>query len=359
VSTRSRGRSVGLDDLIALNDEIAALSRAGLPLERGLLGFGDEAAGRLGRLSRSIGGRMAEGETLEGALRAEGDALPATYRAVVEAGLRSGRLAAALEGLAESARGFAELRRAVGLAFLYPLMVLCLGYALFVGFVVALLPRLAGAFRSFGLPTSGAVEALAGLGASAWIWGPIVPALVAALVLAWYASGRARALGVDRGLGWVPWLRATLADWRASNLAGWLALLVEHGVPLADAVELASAATGDASLDAAGRAIAAAARRGEPIDAAARAGGSPGPGGLPPLLRWMIVAGAGRGELAPALRHAAETYRLRALRRAEALSATLPSVLLLLIGGSAAALYALALFAPWTGLLESLSRPRP
>jgi type II secretory pathway component PulF len=149
-----------------------------------------------------------------------------------------------------------------------------------------------------------------------------------------------------------------LADWRASNFAGWLALLVEHGVPLADAVELASAATGDVELAESGRAIAARTRRGEGLDAAVRSGASARAGGLPPLLRWMIVAGAGRGELAPALRHAAETYRLRALRRAETLATTLPSVLLLVIGGSAAALYALTLFAPWTGLLESLARPR-
>ena len=58
-----------------------------------------------------------------------GAALPATYRAVVEAGLRSGRLSAALEDLAAYARNFAELRQAVGLALLYPMLVLLLAWA--------------------------------------------------------------------------------------------------------------------------------------------------------------------------------------------------------------------------------------
>ena len=39
---------VSLDDLIALNDEIIALIRAGVPLERGLAGLADDLPGRLG-----------------------------------------------------------------------------------------------------------------------------------------------------------------------------------------------------------------------------------------------------------------------------------------------------------------------
>lgn len=354
MTTLPTGRSVGLEDLIALNDEIAALSRAGLPLERGLLGFGGEAPGRLGRVASAIGARMEAGASLPEAIGAEGEALPATYRAVVEAGLRSGRLAGALEGLATYGRGFAELRRAVGQAFFYPLIVLTLGYGLFLGFVVALLPRLSAAFASFRLPVTAGMEWLAGLGEWVWVWGPIVPVLVVALVIAWHGSGRSSALRVGRGLGWVPWLRVVLSDWRASNFAGWLALLVEHGVPLAEALELAASASGEGELAESGRAIAEATRRGEGLEAALRAGGS-----VPPLLGWLIVAGGNRGELATTLRHASETYRLRALRRAETLGTVLPSVLLLVIGGGAAALYALALFGPWTGLLDSLAEARP
>ncbi len=101
----ANGGAIALDDLIALNDEIAALSRAGLPLERGLLGFGIEVPGRLGAVATALGERMERGESLAEAVRDERLNLPATYRAVVEAGLRSGRLAAALEDLAAYARG--------------------------------------------------------------------------------------------------------------------------------------------------------------------------------------------------------------------------------------------------------------
>lgn len=347
------GVAIGLDDLIALNDEIAALSRAGLPLERGLLGFGLEVPGRLGTVATALGDRLARGEGLGEAIRAEEVSLPATYRAVVEAGLRSGRLTAALEDLAAYARGFAELRRAVGLALLYPMLVLLLAWGLLVAFVLQLLPRLIGAFEAFRIPSPiGAREALR-LGDSVIFWGPIVPALALMVGLWWSWSGRARALRVGRGLRWVPWLRGILADWRASNFAGWMALLVEHGVPLPEAVELAMEATGDPAWREVGARIAEASRRGEPAWAAS----GNDSGTLPPLLWWIVASGEQQGLLGPALRHASEIYRSRALRKAEALRTILPTLLLLGIGATAAAVYVVALFLPWTHLLDSLARP--
>ena len=92
----SRG-TMSLESLVALNDEIAALVRTGLPLERGLRQVGDDLSGRLGGTMSSLAERMSRGASLPEALAAEGDRLPRIYRAVVEAGLRAGRLSAALE----------------------------------------------------------------------------------------------------------------------------------------------------------------------------------------------------------------------------------------------------------------------
>src|SRR3954468_5174792 len=97
---------ISLEQLIALNDEMVALVRAGMPLERGLRAAGRDLSGKLGRVTSSLGERMGGGQSLPGALAAEGDRFPKVYRAVVEAGVRSGRLASALEGLAGYARGY-------------------------------------------------------------------------------------------------------------------------------------------------------------------------------------------------------------------------------------------------------------
>lgn len=347
-------RAIGMGDLIALNDEIAALTRAGLPLGRGLVGVGEDLPGRLGGIARDLGQRLERGESLGEALEAERARVPATYRAVVEAGMRSGRLPEALEGLAVFARSYVELRRAIGLALLYPLIVLTVGYGLFVLFVVELAPRLMEAFGAMRVPVASPLRAMRDLGGSVAVWGPIVPLILAAVGLAWWWSGRAsryRPGGVPPAMRWVPGLRQIASGASAAQFADWLALLMEHDVPWAESVLLAAEATGDDRLVATASRIADGARRGESIGETLR-----DVEGLPPLLGWLMGAGHDREALVRALRHAAETYRRRAARRTAALRTTLPTVLLLGIGATATLLYTSALFAPWTALLRGLTR---
>src|SRR6516165_9780269 len=91
---------LSLEQLIALNEEILALARAGMPLERGMLDLGADLPGRLRVITNTLGQRMRAGESLSDALAASGGGIPPVYRAVVDAGVKSGRLAVALEGLA-------------------------------------------------------------------------------------------------------------------------------------------------------------------------------------------------------------------------------------------------------------------
>ena len=157
--SRSSGGSVTLDQLIALSDEMAALVRAGVPLERGLIEAGREIRGRLGEIANDLGTRLSQGERLPEALVQSDRAMPDVYRAVVEAGVRSGRLSQALEGMAAIARNYADARRAVGLAMLYPLIVLALAYALALLFILLIAPRFVTAFETLGLPLLEASDA--------------------------------------------------------------------------------------------------------------------------------------------------------------------------------------------------------
>jgi general secretion pathway protein F len=287
-------------------------------------------------------------------LEAEGDRVPPIYRAVVEAGLRAGRLPTALEGLAGFARGFAEMRRAIGLALLYPSVVLLAAYAMFVAFAVRVAPRFFEAFASLRVPGTGLLRGLATLGAWVPVWGLVVPVLLALVWIAWLEAGRSNALrsgGIGGWLRRIPGLGAMLTNSRAAGFAGLLALLLEHRVPFAEAVELAAGASGDAAMIRSARGVAEAARRG---DSARDSLGRDRAGPFPPLLRWLIATGERQGNLVPALKHAAESYRRRALHQAEAARVALPTLLLILIGAGATLLYALTLFVPLTTLLNGL-----
>ena len=352
-----RPRPVSVDDLVALNDEIVALARTGLPLERSLRDLGPDLPGRLGSLATALGERMARGESLPEALAASGRGVPTVYRAVVEAGLRSGRLATALEGLATYARGYAEARRSIGLAFVYPLTVLALAYALFVFMAAVVMPRFVASFDSLGIPTHSAIRQVVGLGATARYWGPVLPALLAGLAVVWHLSRRAA--GLDPGapealLRRLPWLGPMLTGYKAASFADLLALLVEHRVPYHEAIALAGEASGDPALARSGRELAEALRRGLPVGEALR-----GRSAIPPLLRWLLAAGSRQGDLVAALRQMAGRYRGDARYQAERLRAFLPTFLLLGIGATATVLYALALFLPLTALWNGLAAEAP
>jgi type II secretory pathway component PulF len=348
-----RGRSISLDQLIALNDEMTALVHAGVPLDRGLLAVGRDLRGGVGPLATRLGERLERGEALDSALDAEGRSIPPFYRSVVEAGLRSGKLSKALEGLAVYARNFAETRRAIGLALLYPLLVVMLAYGLFVAFILMVAPRFSAAFASFRFGPMRSLAFFDWLGANLVYWVAIVPVGLILLAGWWLRSGRAITLRPGRLGGilrFVPGLGSVLSLAQAADFAELLALMVEHGVPLDEGIRLAAGATGSSTLQASAGQVAEGLRRGDPLSDLAKPRR-----GLPPMLAWVLATSEVQGSLAAALRHAGDTYRDRASRKSETLRAMLPTLLLCVVGALAAILYTVAVFQPLTTLLHDLS----
>jgi general secretion pathway protein F len=352
----SSGRGIlALEDLIALNDEIAALVRTGLPLERGLSEVGGEFGGRLGRTMTSLADRMAQGASLAEALAAERERLPRLYRAVVEAGLRAGRLATALESLTGFVRAYLDSRRSIGVALGYPLLVLVLAYGLFVLLVVHVVPRFLSAFEAFRIPVPAALSGMGWLGETAVYWGAALPVLVACGIAFWGWTGTSAGFRQCRAwalLRFFPWMRRLLQQNEAANFADMLGLLVEHGVPYAEALVLATEASGDRKMIQLGQALAAAVERGESLASTIDAGRA-----LPPMLGWLLATGQQQSGLPGSLRALSAIYRKQAEYQAEKIRVYLPIVLLVAIGLSATLLFGLALFLPFTSLLSDLTIP--
>jgi general secretion pathway protein F len=239
---------------------------------------------------------------------------------------------------------------------LYPLIVLGLAYSLALLFVLQIAPRFVSAFDALGLPPMKSLAVLTRIGEAAPYWAPIPPALVALLALRWAWTGRSVVL--DTGplgpvLNRIPLIGSMIGYFRAANFAELLSLLIEHRVPLDEGVRLAGDASGDRVFRKDALELSESLRRGEGPDVVAPVAS----GVFPPLLAWMLTAGRRQCELAPALRHAAETYRRKARNRAEFLQSVMPTTLMLAIGAGAVLLYALLLFLPLTTLWEQVALP--
>lgn len=337
-----------LDDLVALNDEIAALVRAGVPLEAGLAELGDDLPGRLGQFAAILAQRTARGESLAQAIADDAGHLPPAYRAVVEAGVRAGRLPAALEAVAASARRLSETCRITAIAAIYPLLVILVAWCGMLFFVCKLAPQFAAMFLAFHVPGDQFFAVVARAGHTAWRWGPIVPAAVLLLIVVW-RLGIAECRWAERLLAWAPWTGQMLRCSRTATFLELLALLVENQAPLPGAVVLAAEASGDPATLHSARQVAAALQNGR----TQLAEDAPV---FPPLIRWLLLAAGRDGALLPALRQAAATYHRRVRRQADLLRLFLPIFTTIAVGGSVTALYALALFLPYSFMLRGLAK---
>ncbi|NQT11822.1 MAG: type II secretion system F family protein, partial [Planctomycetes bacterium] len=299
--------------------------------------------------------RMQRGESLSDILEKEPQHFPPVYRAVVLAGIRAGRLPAALESVSRSARRLAETRRMTAAGFLYPLLVLLLAWTLFAGFITWVFPVVYEFAVELDAPGRVWFSYLAGMGKSVAIWGPGVPLVVVLLAaIWWFRSGRATLVQPQRSvvtLGWLPWLGRMLRWYRIATFSEVLTLLIENRVPLPQSVVLAAEATGDPGMIRAALEIAGALRRGEPLQLR-----GPFSTAFPPLLEWLMITGQNHGALLPALRHASEIYQRRAQNQADVARIFLPVLLTVVIGGFVTLTYTLMLFGPWTIVLRAMSR---
>jgi general secretion pathway protein F len=343
-------RGITLDELIALSDEIAALARAGVPLDKGLLAFGGDVSGRLGKLATELGQRLEKGESLAAVIAASASFSPA-YKAVVAAGLRAGRLPAALEDVARAARRTAQLRTSVGVALLYPAIVLFVAYSLLIFSIRKLLPVMIGACEAWDIRLPFLYETAAWLQATLPFWQNALPLLAVGIVV-W---GWLRSRQVVYGATVNPLLRfgmlGSLVRLRtAGQLAALnelLAMLLEHGVPLPVALPLAAATAGSAALERGGRELAERLQRGEL--------GGKAPAGFPPLLAWTLASTAAQANLPAILRRSAQSYRDEAARRAQWLAIYYPLLVTVVFGGSVVMLFAVLTLGPWLLVLYRMA----
>ena len=145
-----------------------------------------------------------------------------------------------------------------------------------------------------------------------------------------------------------------MSGFEAAGFTDLLALLVEHKVPLTEAMSLAGRASGDPRLEKQAEAAAKVLAEGRSLLEVRQENSV-----FPPLLSWLLSSGQGQEELVAGLRQMADRYRKLARYEAEKLEVLLPTFLLFGVGASSALLYGLALFVPLTALWNTLSSIAP
>lgn len=347
----SRAVRLSAQDAALLSEQIAGLTRAGLPLASGLQALSAELPrGRLRRMLSDVSRSLTQGAPLDEAIAAQGSRLPAHLRGLVLAGQRTGRTPEILGRFAEYAQIGAEVRRQLGLSLVYPIVSIIFAVALLLFVLLFIVSGFERIFQDFGIPlpilsqmlitissrlrTSGLVlaEVLAFTGAIAF----------AAMMVAGPAARRSV-------FSRLPLLGPV---WKWTSLAEFchlLGLLLESEIPLAEAVAMAGEGVVDASVRAVARSMTSDLARGESL-AKIIARRSYFPEGLGPIVAWAEQ----HQSLAEALHMLGEMFEARAQSHASFASTVCTSLtLLLILFGVSAVIFGVLL--PLTQMIAKLS----
>jgi type II secretory pathway component PulF len=341
------------EDLITLNDEIAGMARAGLPLDQGMAALAKEMRrGRLQRVTADIAADLRRGSTLPEAMARQAGRVPRFYAGLVAAGVRSGRISDVLATLTVYARTLADLRSLIVGALFYPAMVTLLAFTLF-GFVFFyLIPQYEEIFNSFRIRLPLLTEIMIGISHHPLPVLGIPLGIAAALVIARLGMGRTgkgrRAW--TRFVYGVPLVGTLLRSARLAAFTDLLGILVDHGTPLPDAFVMAGESSSDPFMaEAAGR-VREDLCQGQPLGEVLRRHQL-----VPELVAWMTAMAERHGNLGETLHHVAAMYRRQAEMRAALLRSVLPPFLIIVTAGILVTLFIIGVALPMVRLLEGLS----
>ncbi len=343
------------EELIALNEEIAGMARAGLPLDQGLAALArDMGRGRLKQVTAALAQDLKAGHPLPEALHRQAGRVPGYYGGLIAAAIRTGRIAEVLATLTDYARAIVTLRTLVIDALLYPGIVLGVGMVLFGLLCAFVLPQFDQIYTDFHmqLPWVTRVVMKFGRNPVGMLVAPL--ALVGVCLLLGYLGMRFTERGRYR---WaeivysVPLVGTLIRSARLAAFTELLAILVDHALPLPEAFQLAGEASSDPVMAWQARDICRQLNEGRSLGETLH-----GRGLVPEWVAWMTGLGERRGTLGKTLHQVADLYRRQVEMRAALLRSVLPPFLIVVIGGFFAGFFIFAAMLPMVKLLEGLTR---
>lgn len=350
----SAPRPLRLEDLVTFCHELAALVRAQVPLSAGLTGGAFQSSQRLQEVAWRLAEHESGGRSLDEALRAEASTWPPVIRAVLEAGLLSGRLPDALDGMAKTAEMQISVRRRLGSALIYPAVLLITAAGLLSIFSAKLLWGVRSVYESGPIPPPGWIVRLSEVFQQAPLWGMLSPIIILAFVAGWILRSRSLSAGgvaASMPLAWLPGLSGMRRNLRLGTAADLLSLLTAHGVPLPRAFRLAGEATGSGSLNASCRIAAERLEQGQPLATALRAGTA-----IPRPFADLLISADRQGGLPAACRELASIHYRRADYTAEWFKVVAPIFTTVFLCGGIVMLYTASVFGPVVQMLHDVAR---
>lgn len=327
---RPRGQRLSHAQLYELTRQLATLCSAGIALVDALATLERQLAQpALRNLLVAVRGALGEGHSLAQSLRRQGGLFDELYCALVEAGERSGKLAPVLERLAEHLEQVQRQRHKARTALIYPAVLMLVSIAVVIGLMTFVVPKLTEQFSHTGQTLPLVTRVLIGISDALVLAGPwlLSLALLGGAGAAWLLRKPYWRLRRDRSLLRWPKLGDLLAVLESARLARSLAILCGSGVPLLEALQVATATVGNREVHRALQGVREQVEGGVSLHRALS-----GAGHFPPLLLNMVASGEASGTLPDMLERVADNQERGFTRQVDTLMALFEPLMILLMG---------------------------
>lgn len=237
------GKGMNATELALFTRQLATLLQSGTPLEEALRTVAKQSErARVKRTILGVRSKVTEGHSLEDGFNDFPTTFPELYRATVAAGEKSGHLDPVLERLAEYTETRQEMQQNVSLALVYPVILLVICVLVVTGLLTYVVPQVVNVFADMGnelpLPTRFLLAA-SELLQTTWVY--MLMTLLAllmgfkALMKNLVFKHKVHALQLR-----LPIAGKVIRGLNTARFARTLSILTASGVPVLDALRIAS-----------------------------------------------------------------------------------------------------------------------
>lgn len=345
---KRRSRRVPLKDVVHFTQELAALLKAGLPLDRSLQALQavitrEAFKDIMGQILRDLQG----GKTLADALGRH-RAFSPLYVSLVQAGETGGFLEEALANLADYLKTVSDFRSYLITALIYPMILAGVGTLALILMLLYVVPRFESFFQEMGQTLYWSTRLLLGVSQafrSYWWVGGFGVAGMAFILVRLARSSQGQML-LDRVKMTAPFVGDLSRRVAAAFFAKTLGTLLHNGVPLVSSMRVVIASVNNRYLSQSLTGVLANVEKGQHLSGLLKKVGL-----FPELFLQMVAIGEETGHLSEMLLSAAESLESDARSAVRRLLALLEPVLIL-VTALAVAFVIVSLLLPILNLYE-------
>ena len=344
--------AIGRSEFMLFNQQLAAITKAGIPLERGLRELARDVGSKsMRKLIDAIASELEAGVSIDEAFEKRQKHFPPLYGRILKAGVETGRLSEMLTSLNRHLEMANQTKRIIFEAMAYPAVILALGAVVITGVFLLIIPQFKPILEEM---VEGRLNLLTtsflGIAKNVvpfWIGvGVLIAAIIAVFaMLSSFPAGRRFKESLFLK---VPVMGRLYHSSVLSKMAEAMAMMVSAGCDMPTCLRLSSTAAGSEKLLLESDTLAGQIEQGANILEAGQFCKV-----VPRLFLYSIQLGTQRNELQDNLYSLGQMYAEQARCGQARLQAVLLPVMLILVGGILA-LAVLAMFLPMIQVVESL-----